>query len=50
VGDNLLMYLVGPEDFGEFSHGPGEAILLLVCYALGLYLIALGIFRRREMA
>ena len=50
VGDNAMLVLVGPEDVTHVGHSQGEAALLLTCYAALAILVALAVFRRRDLA
>jgi len=51
LGDNLALVLVGSRAnvFG-MSHSPAEGALLLTAYAAALFVVALGFFKRRDLA
>lgn len=50
IGDNLGLFLVGPEEVGHLSHSQLSAGLLLAGYAVALLAGAAAIFRTREVA
>lgn len=50
IGDNTVMFLVGPEEIDHLAKSQVEAGLLLLAYALTLIAIAWWFFRRREIA
>jgi ABC-type transport system involved in multi-copper enzyme maturation permease subunit len=50
IGDNLALFLFGPEDMTNLAHGQASAGLLVLTYALALVGIAFVMFRKREIA
>jgi ABC-2 type transport system permease protein len=50
IGDNVALFLVGPEDVTHMSHSQLGAGLLLLVYGAVLFAGALAVFRRREVA
>lgn len=50
VGDNVALIIVGSDEVNHLSHSPGAALLLLFAYAAALFLVAMAVFRRRDLA
>jgi ABC-2 type transport system permease protein len=50
IGDNLAMFLFGPDDITNLAHGQAGAGLLVLTYSLVLVGIAFVMFRKREIA
>ena len=50
IGDNLALFMIGPEDVTNVAHSQMGAGLLVLGYALALSWLALAIFRKREIA
>ena len=50
IGDNLALFMIGPEDVTNVARSQGGAGLLVLGYALALAWVAFAIFRKREIA
>ncbi|MGH2747672.1 MAG: ABC transporter permease subunit [Actinomycetota bacterium] len=50
IGDNVALFLVGPADVTHLTHSQAAAGLLLLAYAGAVFVFALAVFRRREIA
>lgn len=50
VGDNAALIMIGPEEVNHLSHSQGAALLLLLAYAGALLLVAMAVFKRRDLA
>jgi hypothetical protein len=50
IGDNLALFVIGPEDVTNVAHSQVGAGLLVLGYAMALAWVALMIFRKREIA
>ena len=50
VGDNVALFIVGPADVTHLTHSQAAAGLLLLGYGAIVAVLALAVFRRREVA